>query len=123
MVASEETKTSARAAGMSRRSLELRVAQPGGNEPTRPLGRQKPQLMRGSRRPDVEQMTRLVVLRIRRFVRLHEHDVVEFEPLDLADVRDVDAGPKREILIRDAAEMRGLGLRQPGVVEVGLLGV
>ena len=65
-------------------------------------------------------MTRFVVVGIRGLVRLDEHDVVEFQPFHLANVRHVDAGPKRKILIRDAAQMRRLGLGQAAIVEIRL---
>ena len=49
--------------------------------------------------------------------------VVELEALHLAHVRDVDAGPEEEVLIRHAAEIRHLAASEALEVEVRLLGV
>src|SRR5256885_1744603 len=73
------------------------------DQTARLVARKDPELMRGARGADVEQVARLVVLGVARLVHLNQDHVVELEPLDLPDVRDVDAGLEREVLLGDPA--------------------
>src|SRR5258706_8577268 len=58
-------------------------------ERTRTPHDEEPKLMRGACCGDVQQVSRFVVVGVRRFGGLHDHDVIEFEALHLADVRDI----------------------------------
>src|SRR5690606_38410643 len=90
-------------------------------EPAGLAGAEDPQLVSGARRADVEQVARFVFHGIGGLAHLHEHDVVELQPLHLTDVRHVHARTEGEFLIGDAPQEGHLTLAQALVVEVRLL--
>src|SRR5690606_5346981 len=78
---------------------------------------ENPELVGGAGRADVQQMAGFVVLRVGRLADLHQHDVVELQPLHLTHVRHVHAWAEGKLLVGDPAQIGNLALAQTVVVE------